>query len=171
MRLRASYSRVELFCSERVGHSTVDLAGPLKLPTTARHWIRQGAAAAAIVLILAGCNNAADGDPTDGGTSKTGIAGVTDVDVGCPVTRDSTPCPRQPLPARLQIMREDRSAPPLQIETGKDGGFEVELRAGRYRVVPENLAGTPYPKARPLTVEVTDGRVTSIKVPFDSGVR
>lgn len=59
----------------------------------------------------------------------------------------------------------------MEIRTEEDGTFAVDLPAGRYEVLPENLTGTPYPRADPVTVEVREDRFTTISVRFESGVR
>jgi hypothetical protein len=93
------------------------------------------------------------------------------VDAGCPPAPDATACPRRPLAARLRFLRLDYDAPPVEIRTGDDGTFTVELPPGRYEVVPDNLTGAPYPRADRMTVEVREGTSTRITVAFDSGVR
>jgi len=134
--------------------------------------VRHAAVGAALMLLLAtACNNTTDHGPADGAPARAGIKGVTNVDVGCSLTRRPSPCPRLPLPARLRILRQDRTAPEVQTQSGSDGAFAVDLHPGRYHVVPENLTGSPYPRAAPLTVEVPKGTFTEITIPFDSGVR
>jgi hypothetical protein len=127
-------------------------------------------------LVVSACRSATDGGPADAGTVETGVQGVTDVDVGCPATRDAGACPRRPLAARLRFVRRDRDVRDperrtVEVRTGEDGAFTVELPPGRYDVVPDNLVGAPYPRAEPVTVEVHEGTLTVITVSFDSGVR
>ena len=117
------------------------------------------------------CSSRTDRDPPDDQVGRSGLEGVTDVDVGCPVSPDATPCPRRPLAARLRFIRQDRDAPEVEVHSEDDGTFTVELDPGRYEVVPDNVTRTPYPRADPITVEVRPGEFTSITVPFDSGVR
>jgi hypothetical protein len=121
--------------------------------------------------MTSGCASATEGGSADDRTERTGVRGVTDVDGGCPPTRDTETCPRRPLAARLRFVRQDRDAPDVEIRTRADGTFTVELPPGRYEVVPDNLTGAPYPQAHRMTLEVHKGRFTPLTVMFDSGVR
>lgn len=137
----------------------------------ARLWSRRAVLAAGLVLTSSACSSRTDRNSTDDQAGSSGVEGVTNVDVGCPPTPDATPCPRRPLPARLRFVRQDGKAPDVEIRTGEDGTFTVELLPGRYQVVPDNLTGTPYPRANRMTVEVPAGGFAPITVMFDSGVR
>ena len=133
-------------------------------------WPRRAVLGAALVLTTSACGGS-DGAPSDDRGGAGGVRGVTDVDVGCAPSAGTTTCPREPLRARLRFVRQDRRAPEVEVRTGEDGTFAVELPRGRYEVVPENLAAAPYPRADRLTVEVHEGEFTTITVTFDSGVR
>jgi hypothetical protein len=135
-------------------------------------WPRRAVLAAALVVTTSACGRATnDHSPVDDQAGPTGIKGITNVDAGCPPSPDATPCPYRPLAARLRFIRQDRDAPDVEMRTGDDGTFTVELPPGRYHVEPDNLTGAPYPYANPLTVEVRRGEFTTITVNFDSGVR
>jgi hypothetical protein len=137
-----------------------------------RLWSRRAVLAAAFVLTASACSGREDGRGSiDEQASSSGVKGVTDVDIGCPPSPDATPCPRRPLAARLRFIRRDRDAPDVEVRTGEDGTFTVELPPGRYEVVPDNLTGAPYPRADRMTVEVRQAEFTTITVMFDSGVR
>jgi hypothetical protein len=138
----------------------------------ARLWSRRTVLAAALALTTSACGRAADDHSSvDDQARPTGVKGVTNVDAGCPPSPDATPCPHRPLDARLRFIPQDHDAPDVEVRTGEDGAFTVELPPGRYLVEPDNLTGTPYPYANPLTVEVRRGEFTTIIVTFDSGVR
>jgi hypothetical protein len=131
----------------------------------ARAWSRRAFLLAGLGLAVAACGSA-------GSPEATGVlTGVTDVDAGCPPTPDAGACPRRRLPALLRVVRLDHIRSDVEVRSAEDGTFRVELPAGRYEVVPENLTGTPYPRADPTTVEVREGTSTRITVAFDSGVR
>jgi hypothetical protein len=132
---------------------------------------RRTVLAAALALTTSACGRASNKRDPDEQGGPTGVNGVTNVDAGCPPSPDATPCPHQPLAAQLRFIRQDVDAPEVQIRTGDDGTFSVELSPGRYRVEPDNLTGAPYPDAHPRTVEVSAGQFTTITVTFDSGVR
>jgi hypothetical protein len=146
------------------------LHGELLTRPASRLWSRRAVLGGAIILTASAC-----GSSTDRGSTKqaqsSGVRGVADVDVGCPPSPDTTPCPRRPLPARLRFVRRDRDAPDVEIRTAEDGTFTVDLPPGRYEVVPDNLTDTPYPQADRMTIEVRQGTITPITVTFDSGVR
>jgi len=136
-----------------------------------RLWPRRAVLGAAFVLAASACGSAINPGSTNGQGRSSGVNGVTNVDVGCPPSPDATSCPRRPLPARLRFTGHDPSATDVEIRTAEDGTFTVELPPGRYEVVPDNLTGTPYPRADHLSVEVREKQFTSITVMFDSGVR
>jgi hypothetical protein len=137
----------------------------------ARLWPRRAVLGAALVLTASACGREGERGSTDEQASSSGVRGVTDVDIGCPPSPDATPCPRRPLAARLRFIRRDHDAPEVEIRTGDDGEFSVELPPGRYEVVPDNLTGAPFPRADRMTVEVRQETFTPITVMFDSGVR
>jgi hypothetical protein len=134
-------------------------------------WSRRTVLGAALVLTASACTSTTDRDSTEDQAGRSGVNGVTDVDVGCPPSPDATSCPRRPLAARLRFIRQDRNAPDVEIRSGEDGTFTVELLPGRYEIVADNLTGTPYPRAERMTVEVHEDEFTPITVMFDSGVR
>jgi len=138
---------------------------------TARLWPRRAVLAAALVLAASACGSTTSHGSTSEQARSSGVNGVSTVDVGCPPSPDATSCPRRPLPARLRFTGQDRSAADVEIRTAEDGTFIVELPPGRYEVIPDNLTGTPYPRADQMTVEVREGQFMSITVMFDSGVR
>ena len=145
--------------------------GELLTHQAARTWSRRAILGAALVLTSACLSPSNRGGSTTEQARPSGVNGVTDVDVGCPPSPDATSCPRRPLPARLRFIRQDRTAPDVEIRTAEDGTFTVELPPGRYEVIPDNLTGTPDPRADRMTVEVRKEQFTSITVMFDSGVR
>ncbi|HEV7900015.1 MAG TPA: hypothetical protein VGP31_19455 [Planosporangium sp.] len=58
-----------------------------------------------------------------------------------------------------------------QTQSDDLGYFRVVLAPGGYVLKPENLTGAPVPTARPVPVQVSAGRFTTVSVHFDSGVR
>jgi len=126
---------------------------------------------AGFVLTASACAREDGPGSTDEQAQASGVKGVTDVDIGCPPSPNANPCPRRPLGARLLFVRRDRDAPDVEVRTGEDGTFTVNLFPGRYEVVQDNLTGAPYPRADRMTLEVRQGTFTTITVMFDSGVR
>jgi hypothetical protein len=93
------------------------------------------------------------------------------VDRGCPMTRDSSPCPDKPLAARLTVTRTGSARTVATATSDSRGYFRIPLPPGDYVVRPENLTGSVVPIAQPLTVTVDTGRFTTVTIPFDSGIR
>lgn len=93
------------------------------------------------------------------------------VDGGCPVIRDNSPCPDQPLPALLTVTRPGSDTPVATATSGPDGRFRLPLAPGDYVLHPSNLTGGIHPAAVPIDIRVTSGGYTTITVPFDSGIR
>lgn len=101
-------------------------------------------------------------------TESQGIRGSVTLGPTCPVQREGESCER-PYAALLLLRRVGSGNPPRILRSGRDGRFRVALRAGRYRLTPEN--GHPYPRAEPQTVVVRVGRYTNVTVAYDSGIR
>ncbi|QGZ38679.1 hypothetical protein IP92_00967 [Pseudoduganella flava] len=55
------------------------------------------------------------------------------------------------------------------VRSGADGRFEIALAPGTYRLRPESGAAGPY--APQQTVVVTGGRLTPVRIVYDSGIR
>jgi hypothetical protein len=128
--------------------------------------------AVALCLAVAPAGAGCTADGRDGGSGgASGVRGVVVVDAGCPPTAADPACPTGPLAARLQFVAADDGARAGAVDTGADGTFSLALPPGTYEVRPDNLAGTPYPRADPVTVVVEEGRFTEVTVRFDSGVR
>ncbi|HEX6471118.1 MAG TPA: hypothetical protein VF069_18610 [Streptosporangiaceae bacterium] len=136
--------------------------------------------AVALAGTLCGCADPAAG-PAAGGASEgtagaagdgsAGVRGTTTVDSGSPIVY-STPRPRRPLRARLDVVGPaGTTAVAATAESDEQGRFEIPLRPGTYTIRPRNLTGAPVPTARPVTVTVRPGTWTTITIPFDSGIR
>jgi hypothetical protein len=99
----------------------------------------------------------------------TGIAGMVTIGPTCPVERPESPCADRPYQARLTFSRLSDGSPVASVESAADGRFFAALPPGSYRVVGESAG--PMPHAVEQTAEVVQGRVTSIQVKYDSGIR
>jgi hypothetical protein len=100
-----------------------------------------------------------------------GIEGRTTVDAGCPMARDSTPCPDRPLSARITVTPASGGDTVASVVSDAQGRFRVPLPPGTYTLHPANLLGAPAPLAMPQTVSVAAGRYATVEIAFDSGVR
>jgi hypothetical protein len=86
----------------------------------------------------------------------------------CPVQRIDSPCPDRPYPADI-IVLDDTGRRVASVSSGVDGRFRVLLPPGSYTLSPQHKA-TP-PSAREQLVTVVAGRLTTIQVVYDSGIR
>lgn len=110
--------------------------------------------------------------PSPAGDGRTGIEGVALAGPVCPVeTVPPDPdCAARPVAAATVVIRAARGAEVARSVTAADGSFFVELPAGAYVVEPqpaENLMGTPSAQ----DVTVVAGRVASVQLEYDTGIR
>ncbi len=104
---------------------------------------------------------------TPGPPGQTGIAGVVTIGPTCPVQRIDDPCPDRPYEASISVWQgstkvaETRSAP--------DGRYLIEVLAGSYRVVGESPDTLPRGSEQQVIVEA--GRITTVDLQYDSGIR
>ena len=104
------------------------------------------------------------------GCGATGVEGTTVVDEGCPVLPVESPCPQRPLEARVVVLNHD-GAEIAHTNTNGKGEFRIRLSAGDYELQGQNLSGAPLPSAAPVSVSVKEGRMQTVTIQFDSGVR
>ena len=100
-----------------------------------------------------------------------GIAGLATAGPVCPVERPGDPaCDPRPV-ANAEIVVQDLAGGEVaRTRTNADGTFSLPVPAGDYLVVGlavEGLMGAPGPQ--PVTV--TDGKVTSVELAYDTGIR
>lgn len=114
-----------------------------------------------------------EGNPTglpvvaSGGT---GIEGVVTLGPTTPVCRVGVPCSR-PISAALSIT-DATGRVVLPITSGADGHFRADLPPGTYTLTPLPLQpGAVYPRAVPLTVDVSPGTFTVANMMYDTGLR
>jgi hypothetical protein len=86
----------------------------------------------------------------------------------CPVQRVGMTCERS-YQAWITVRRWPSETLVTRVRSAADGRFTVLVAAGRYRLAPRN--GTPYPRAVAQIVTVRRGRLSSVTIRFDSGIR
>lgn len=118
----------------------------------------------AALVALASCG----GNPA--ASQGSGIEGRITVGPSCPVQQAGSPCPDRPLVAEVRVL--DASGRQVaRFESIADGSFRLNLRPGRYTLVPRTPGGGSLPRAEPQTVLVAAGRYTRVEIAFDSGIR
>jgi hypothetical protein len=120
----------------------------------------------------AGPDVPAEAWPSPAGDGRTGIQGVALAGPVCPVeTVPPDPdCAARPVADATVVIRDAGGAEVARSVTAADGSFFVELEAGDYVVEPqpaEGLMGTPSPEH----VTVVAGRVVSVQLEYDTGIR
>jgi hypothetical protein len=117
-----------------------------------------------LAVVLAACGSGA-------GHGSAGTLDVT-VRVGptCPVEEAGTPCDLRP-PARVTLQVVTGDGQRVAARTVRSGRVSIGgLEEGRYRLVARpavGLLGTPAPV--PFTI--TGGRVTHLRLTYDTGIR
>ncbi|HET7474569.1 MAG TPA: hypothetical protein VFJ97_00925 [Dermatophilaceae bacterium] len=119
------------------------------------------------MLLLAGCA----GSYSDTGRAPvTGVSGIALIDGGCPVLRAGTSCPTRPVVARVSVLAEGPDGKAVaEVDTNAAGEFRIGLAPGRYALT-GRAADSPTP-AKAVAVVVQSGRVTAVRLVFDSGIR
>ncbi len=101
-------------------------------------------------------------------SGDSGIEGTVTIGPTCPVQRIDSPCPDRPYEAIILVLDGDRRQV-AEARSGTDGRFRVLVAPGTYTLSPRSRAA--YPHAAEQTVTVADGRITSVQIVFDSGIR
>jgi hypothetical protein len=113
-----------------------------------------------------------DAWPAAAAGPETGIGGVATAGPVCPVekTPPDPACAPRPVAGATVVIRDASGTEVVRSTTAANGTFAAALRAGEYIVEPqavEGLMGT----APPQTVTVADGRLTTIELVYDTGIR
>jgi hypothetical protein len=115
----------------------------------------------AMVLVTAGCGRA--GQP---GASGTGIEGRVVIE-SCPAFAETSPCPPKGVRTTVAIEAAEGDRI-LQVPTGSDGSFRIDLRPGQYLLTARPPASDPHLVALPASAMVERGgyaRVTVVLEP------
>jgi hypothetical protein len=115
----------------------------------------------AVVALALGTSGAAS-------PAQTGVRGLVLYGPTCPVQRVGTTCER-PYRAWITVRHFPSETLVTRVRSAADGRFTILVVAGRYRLVPRS--GRPYPRAVAQVVTVRRGRLSSVTIRFDSGIR
>jgi hypothetical protein len=114
------------------------------------------------MLILTACT-AVNPTPAD-----SGVQGQVFIGPMCPVVQEGQECPDKPYQAVLTV-NSPTGERIVQIQTEKDGTFQIPLPPGEYILHPESPNVMPFASEQAFTIE--EGKFTQIVVTYDSGIR
>lgn len=117
------------------------------------------------LLATLGCGRAGGGP---GGRTDGILEGTALASPQCPVQIQGRPCPPKPLSAEVTVADPDGRVV-ATFRTDADGRFSISLPAGSY-VLTSSQALSPV-LLTPVTVQVSAGRVTRVRLDFDTGIR
>jgi hypothetical protein len=101
-------------------------------------------------------------------TGETGIDGIVTIGPTCPVERPDSPCPDRAFEADVDIL-DAGGGTVASTRSDAVGRFRILLPPGTYTLI--GRSDTSPPAAKPVTVLVTEGRLASAHIRFDSGIR
>ncbi|WP_143448725.1 hypothetical protein [Kineosporia sp. A_224] len=137
-----------------------------------------GVAAAALVLLVAGCgaaSGAADGAGGSAGSASASpnVTGVVLVGPRCPVQTVENPCPDTPAAAGVVVrfVGDGAGAPVRTATTGADGRFALSLAPGGYVAQPVADPGRGVMSAPPQDVMVPGTGTVDLELRADTGIR
>ena len=104
-------------------------------------------------------------------TGGSGISGTVTLGPNCPVANpaDST-CADKPYVANLLIINATTNVQVAGVPSAADGTFHINLPPGTYTVEPAPQP-TPLPAGTAVTATVYPGKVTSVSIHYDTGIR
>jgi len=112
-------------------------------------------------LLLASCDSVV-GDPPP----TSGVAGVVLAGPQCPVVQEEEPCPDEPIPADVEVLRDGDLFTGMPVR--EDGRFQIGLRPGSYvvrAITKQGMSCTEHP------ISVVPDRFTDVIVSCDTGIR
>jgi hypothetical protein len=119
-----------------------------------------------VLLLLTAC--ASDGG--DEAASSSGVRGQVLLGPTCPVVKEGSPCPDEPL-GGVEVRTLADGETIAETTSGEDGRFELELPPGRYTLEAVVDPDGPGMFAKPVAVTVPAGAFVEVVVPVDSGIR
>ncbi|SRR6266508_914454 len=122
----------------------------------------------AISSLLVACDSDEESLPSP----NSGIRGLVLLGPQCPVFRENSPCPDEPLQATIDVYTADRSRKVASVTSADDGRFSLALAPGDYYLDPlPPDPGSVLPVGSPATATVTSGNWTEITISYDTGIR
>jgi hypothetical protein len=108
------------------------------------------------------------------GAKNSGISGLVVAAPTCALERVSPApgCTPRPLIATVRVWPSGERARAESVRSGSYGHFSVALSPGEYTLEGAPQAASPFPRPpRPLQVQVSRGRFTTITLTYDTGIR
>ena len=93
------------------------------------------------------------------------------VDGGCPNISPDNPCPDVPLAAKITVTQDSDQTVVSTLQSGADGRYRIQLAPGSYTLHADNLTGNLLPRGTTARVRIEQGRVETVVLMFDSGIR
>jgi len=100
-------------------------------------------------------------------TVRSGISGLVMVGPTCPVQRVGDMCADKPYQGQFTV-KNNSGVQVATFTTDANGYFLVSLPAGTYTILPVKRIGI---SEQPKVVTVKDGKVTTVVLTFDTGIR
>jgi len=121
----------------------------------------------AIAILVAACSEEGTDVPVNSGIEGQVLLGPL-----CPVVREGTPCPDEPLQATVVVWDAERTKKVSTFTTDKRGRFRVPLAPGDYYIDPQPTElDNPFPLPEPQTVTIPASQFVEIIVRYDTGIR
>ena len=129
---------------------------------------------AAMLILLAGlvaCSTPAAGSPEP--DDETAVRGIVVAGPTCPVVTDppDPDCADRPVAGAVLVVVDAAGEEVARIASAADGTFAVALAPGRYRIVPQPVAGLMGTASQlDVTVEVGEPP-DELTIAYDTGIR
>jgi hypothetical protein len=134
------------------------------LPT---RWALSLCAISGLLIMVAGCGATNTGSVQPSSDDVGNLRGIAVAAPQCPVETVGHPCP--PKPVAVEITVTDTAGTVVTtFRSGADGGFTVRLPPGTYTLT-SRQPRAPY--LTPVTVQVSAGRDTELRLLLDTGIR
>ncbi len=118
-------------------------------------------------ILLAACYTVSEVVPITSGIEGRVLLGPI-----CPVVREDTPCPDEPLQAIVVVWDAERTKSVGRFVSDGRGHFRLSLPPGDYLLEPEPPdPDNPFPAASPVEVTVLPNSWTTITIQYDTGIR
>jgi hypothetical protein len=121
----------------------------------------------ALLVVVAGC---AGSSSIRTGDFSTGFHVVVTIGPTCPVEGPGQECGDKPYETDLIIVEKASRKVVARIRADENGRTGITgMKPGAYSILPPSTSGPP--SASPVDFTVREGKITEVKMSFDSGIR